>query len=224
MDKSTVTPDNRYVIFPNPNHYGDFQVAEAETMAIVHTIKLSGGSHRAACIVALPDSKHVVIRNHDAYHQEEDSLRVFNVVTGQGVIDCDCETVGNPHITPDGRSIVFTIEFGYGVAVWGWQASSKAKILFSQGLEECTINTFSSDGSKVVVTHYPATLPPGVKYKQPTLRVWDLDTGENTCSFAGYKNAVALPDKTKIKAIGEEAGVWKILDIENGRVEGVWNK
>jgi hypothetical protein len=224
MDKSAVTPDNRYVIFPNPNHYGDFQVAEAETMAVVRTIELRSGSHRANFIVALPDSEHVVIRNHDAYHQQEDTLRVFNLLTGQGVSDCNLEGVGNPYITPDGRYIVFTIEFGYGVAVWDWQAGSKAKVLISQGLEECTINTFNSDGSKVVVTHYPTSSPPAVKYKNPTLRVWDLESGKNTCSFTDYKNAIALPDKTKIKAIGKEAGIWKILDIENGIVEGALNK
>ena len=222
MRKSIVTPDNRYVIFPNPDYYGDFQVAEAKTMAIVHIIEI-GGSHRAACIVALPDCQHVVIRNHDAYHLQEDTLRVFNIITGQGVRDCDFEAVGNPYVTPDNRYIIFTFKFGYGVAVWDWQAGPKAKILFSQGLEECTINTLNSDGSKVVVTHYPATLPPAVKYKNPTLRVWDLETGKNTCSFTGYRNAIALFDKRKIKAVGTEAGVWKILDIENGIVEGVLN-
>jgi WD40 repeat protein len=200
-----VTSDNRYGIFSVG--YGDFS-----------------GSHRPICIVALPDSEHVVIRNHDAYHQKEDTLHIFNLLTGRAVSYCDFEGVGDPHVTPNGRYIVFTIEFGYGVAVWDWQAGQKAKILFSQGLEECIINTLNSDGSKVVVTHYPATSPPAVKYKNPTLRVWDLETGKNIYSFPGYKNAEALPDKQKIKAMGEEAGVWKILDIENGIVEGILNK
>jgi WD40 repeat protein len=222
MDTLAVTPDNRYLIFPNPNHYGDVKVAEFDTMAQVRTIKLRSGSHRAICIVTLPDNQHVVIQNHDAYHQEEDTLEIFDLLTGECVSQCSCEAVGNPQVTPNGRYVVFTAEFGYSVVIWDWQAGSKAHILFSQGLEECFVEALNSDGNKVVVTHYPAKIWPVVKeHQHPTLRIWDLLTGLQTCSFPGYKSAAALPDKHKIMTIAEKTGALTILDIEKGQVETV---
>lgn len=207
MGKFAVTPDNRFVVFPNPEHYGDFIVADFETMAQIQTIKLRSGSHRAIGIISLPDSQHVVIHNHDAYHDEEDTLRVFDLLTGECVSECNCEGVGSPLVMPEGQ-VIFTTESGHSVAIWDWQTGSKAQILFYQSLEEGIIETLNSDRSKVVITHYPAKILPFVKehHRPPTLRIWDLLTGLKICSFPGYKSAAALPDKNKIMTIAEKTG------------------
>ncbi len=225
MSLIAITPDKRYIVFSEKissgSYYGSFQVVEFETMTAKRTIRLDG-SHRATCMVTLPDNQHVAIVDHDAYHQDEDTLRIFDLLTGSCVNVCTLEGAGTPQVTPDGRYIVFTAGYGESIAIWDWRVGPKAQIIFSQWSAECIIRTINSDGSKVVVTHLSArNLPAEGKYKGPArLRVLSLHTGYYVCSFSGYQRAAALPDKARILAVAEETGVLTRLNIEKGEVEG----
>ena len=222
MSLFAITPDNRYTI--SVDNYRLIYVTETETMSTVHIIEQN--IHKVIYLRAFPDNQHFVIVDRTRYGKDEAYLRVFDLQSGEciNVYTLKVGGVGEPFITPDSRYVIFTTEFQYSVAIWDWQGESELRILFSQGIEECFIDILTSDGSSVVVTHYPAISPPVIKsHKNPVLRIWDLQTGQNIHSFPGYKNAKALPYKHKILATMEETGNSAILDIEDGQIDFILN-
>ena len=201
---------------------GSIYVTERETMSTVYVIKSQ--FYKVTYIGSFPDNQHFIISDRTRYDKDEDYLHVFDLQSGKCINICTFKGVGvgKPFITPDSQHVIFTTGFKYSVAIWDWQVGSEIRILFSQGLEECFIQTLNSDGSKVVVTHYPAIAPPVIKkHQNPILRIWDLQTGQNICSFPGYIYVKVLPDKHKIMAMKEETRILAVLDIENGWVDSV---
>lgn len=218
-----IAPNNRFILSTDGLEYGHVRVRDFTTMALVRTIRL-GGSHRPTHIVSAPDSQHVMLCDHDGYHLVEDTLCVFNLLSGSLVSRCALGGAKHPVITSDGRQVVFTSAFSTRLAVWDWQADTKAHILFDGPKDEmCFTRTAIPGGNKAVVSHYPIRVwPSKIEYGRPAqLRVWDLQTQQVVRTFAGYQRAATLPGGQRLVAIAEDSGALTILNIQSGQVESI---
>jgi WD40 repeat protein/transcriptional regulator with XRE-family HTH domain len=212
------SPDGAHLVFADgigPYTLNVWDVKSREILTTLSAPEDANGAHQFLTVDWSPDGSMIAAADFRPGTTSQ-ALYIWDVETAELIAalqtDDNC-MLGWPRWSPDSARIAtgcIFVDAGANTPARIWDVASGQEIMRLESEYGWTYRTvWSPDGTRILIT-----------YEQGVARVWDVETGEPTLTFAGHQGSVDgewSPDGTLIASTGFANKSVKIWDSETGK-------